>query len=40
MNVVVDASVTIKWFLPETLSDAAERLLTGSDTLFLPSVRQ
>jgi predicted nucleic acid-binding protein len=36
MNVVVDASVAIKWFLPETLSDAAERLLAGNDTLFAP----
>jgi predicted nucleic acid-binding protein len=36
MNVVVDASVAIKWFVPEPLSNEAERLLEGADTLFAP----
>lgn len=36
MNVVVDASVAIKWFLPEPLSNEAERLLDGGDALFAP----
>lgn len=36
MNVVVDASVAIKWFVPEPLSDEAERLLDGGDVLFAP----
>ena len=38
MNVVVDASVAIKWFVPEPLSNEAERLLGGSDTLFAPDL--
>jgi predicted nucleic acid-binding protein len=36
VNVVVDASVAIKWFLPEPLSNEAERLLDGGDALFAP----
>jgi predicted nucleic acid-binding protein len=36
VNVVVDASVAIKWFVPEPLSDEAERLLDGGDVLFAP----
>jgi predicted nucleic acid-binding protein len=36
VNVVVDASVAIKWFLPEPLSNEAQRLLDGGDTLFAP----
>jgi predicted nucleic acid-binding protein len=36
VNVVVDASVAIKWFVPEPLSNEAERLLGGGDTLFAP----
>ena len=36
MNVVVDASVAIKWFVPEPLSNEAERLLGGGDALFAP----
>jgi predicted nucleic acid-binding protein len=36
VNVVVDASVAIKWFLPEPLSHEAERLLGGGDALFAP----
>lgn len=36
MNVVLDASVAIKWFVPEPLSNEAERLLDGGDPLFAP----
>ena len=36
MNVVVDASVAIKWFVPEPLSNQAEHLLGGGDALFAP----
>lgn len=36
MKVVVDASVAIKWFVPEPLSNEAERLLGGGDALFAP----
>jgi predicted nucleic acid-binding protein len=36
VNVIVDASVTIKWFVPEPLSNEAERLLDGGDALFAP----
>ncbi len=35
MSVVVDASVVIKWFVPEAGSDAATRLLTSEDRLEL-----
>jgi predicted nucleic acid-binding protein len=38
VNVVVDASVTIKWFVPEPLSDEADRLLGGGDALFAPDL--
>lgn len=33
---VVDASVTIKWFLPEVHSESAERLLTNKLELWAP----
>lgn len=33
---VVDARVAIKWFVPEPLSNEAERLLSGADVLFAP----
>ncbi len=36
--VVVDASVAVKWFIPETLSDAASRLLDGSYELWAPDL--
>ena len=36
MNLVIDASVAIKWFAPESLSREAERLLDGGDALFAP----
>ncbi len=35
---VVDASVAIKWFLPEIHSDAALRLLAGEHTLHAPDL--
>ena len=35
---VVDASVAIKWFLPEVHSDAALRLLAGPYTLYAPDL--
>ena len=36
MNAVVDASVAIKWFVPEALSNEAQRLLDGGAALFAP----
>jgi len=36
VNAVIDASVAIKWFVPEPLSNEAERLLDGGDVLFAP----
>jgi len=36
--VVVDASVGIKWALPEPNSDAARRLLDGERTLLVPDL--
>jgi predicted nucleic acid-binding protein len=36
VNLVVDASVAIKWFLPEVLSQAAQELLNGGAALFAP----
>jgi predicted nucleic acid-binding protein len=38
VNIVVDASVAIKWFVPEPLSHEAERLLDSGDTLFAPDL--
>jgi predicted nucleic acid-binding protein len=38
VNVVIDASVAIKWFVPEPLSDEADRLLGGGDALFAPDL--
>src|ERR1700675_3761198 len=35
---VVDASVVIKWFMPEINSDAARRLLTLSHEYFAPDL--
>jgi predicted nucleic acid-binding protein len=35
---VVDASVVIKWFLPEIHSDAARRLLSGPHEFFSPDL--
>jgi predicted nucleic acid-binding protein len=36
--VVVDASVAVKWFVPEALSAAASRLLDGSFELWAPDL--
>jgi predicted nucleic acid-binding protein len=38
VNLVVDASVAIKWFAPEVLSPEAESLLDGGDALFAPDL--
>ena len=35
---VLDASVAVKWFLPEIHSDAALRLLAGGHTLHAPDL--
>jgi len=35
---VVDASVGIKWFVPEIHSDAARRLLTEDSILLVPDL--
>ena len=34
--IVVDASVAVKWFLPEPLSDAAESILTADEARTAP----
>src|SRR5438132_10679388 len=36
--IVVDASVAVKWLVPEHGSDDADRLLTGSQKLFAPEL--
>lgn len=38
MNLVVDASVTIKWFVKESFSDIAMRLSQPSANLFAPDL--
>ena len=38
MSIVVDASVVIKWFVPEAGSDAASRLLASEDRLEAPDL--
>ncbi len=38
MSVVVDASVALKWFLPEPDSVLAEALLRRADTLLAPTL--
>ena len=35
---VIDASVAVKWFLPEIHAEAAARLLDGSDDLLVPDL--
>ena len=35
---VVDASVAIKWYLPEIHAEAAQRLLTGEAKLLVPDL--
>lgn len=38
MNLVIDASVAIKWFAPEVLSREAESLLDSGAALFAPDL--
>jgi predicted nucleic acid-binding protein len=38
MRLVLDASVAVKWFLPEIHSRAAERLLSGDFELMAPDL--
>ena len=38
MTLVVDASVAIKWFVPEPRSDAAEDVLAATDDLLAPDL--
>ncbi len=38
MNLVIDASVAIKWFLAENLHAEARRLLDGDDILHAPDL--
>jgi predicted nucleic acid-binding protein len=35
---VVDASIVVKWFVPEIYSEAAIRLLNGNDELIAPDL--
>ena len=37
-RVVVDASIAVKWFVPEELSDAARRLLAAEYELLAPEL--
>jgi predicted nucleic acid-binding protein len=36
--IIVDASVAVKWFLPEQRTDAAQAILLGSDKLMAPAL--
>ncbi len=36
--IVVDASVSVKWFVPEPGADEAQQLLRGPDKLIAPSL--
>jgi predicted nucleic acid-binding protein len=36
--IVVDASVAVKWLLPEDGAEAAKELLAGSEPLLVPSI--
>ena len=38
MNLIVDASVAIKWFVTENLHQEARRLLEGRDSLHAPDL--
>jgi predicted nucleic acid-binding protein len=38
MNIVVDASVAVKWVIPEVLSDQAESLRGRTDRLLAPDL--
>jgi predicted nucleic acid-binding protein len=38
VSLVVDASVAVKWLVPEARSDAAERVLAATDDLLAPDL--
>jgi predicted nucleic acid-binding protein len=38
LSYVVDASVALKWIVPESLSDNADRLLASDQELFAPDL--
>lgn len=38
MTLVVDASVSVKWLVPEPRSEAAERVLSAEDDLIAPDL--
>lgn len=38
MTIVVDASVAVKWFVPEPGNDAAQKLLAGDKPLIAPAL--
>jgi predicted nucleic acid-binding protein len=38
VTLVVDASVAVKWLVPESRSDAAEAVLTATDDLLAPDI--
>ena len=38
MSLIVDASVAVKWYLPEDGSPQAERILLSDDTLVAPEL--
>ncbi len=38
MRLIVDASVAVKWFLPEAHTEAARRALSGNHTLLAPDL--
>jgi predicted nucleic acid-binding protein len=38
MTLVIDASVAVKWFLPEALSDRADAILAGRVELIAPEL--
>lgn len=38
MTLIIDASVALKWVIPEVLSDKADRLRAGDDELLAPDL--
>lgn len=38
MTWVVDASIAVKWVIPEVLSDRADRLRAGHDEMLAPDL--
>ena len=38
MSWVVDASIAVKWVIPEVLSDAADRVRDGEDDILAPDL--